>query len=167
MKFYIALENLRSLHNIGAIFRTCSFFGFYNVLLVGYSGKARDHYDHTILHPALAKTSLGSVSGLNIEFLDTSSDLVAYCTNGGLELVAVEQDERSVNVYDWVTTLKRDTAAIDKGYVLVFGNEVTGVSTEILSLADKIVEIPRVGKKSSLNVATAAGLVMGLCVNLG
>lgn len=156
MKFFIALENIRSLHNIGAIFRSCSFFGVPEVLLVGYSGKTEDHYDRVILHPEILKTSLGAEKDLTIHFIETSAALIAFSKTANLDLIAVEQNERSIPYKTWRT---------DKDSILVFGNEVEGVSSEVLTAASTILEIPRVGEKSSLNVATACGIVVAQLLN--
>lgn len=153
MTTYIALENLRSLHNIGAIFRTCSFFGFYNVLLVGYSGKAKDHYDRVILHPELTKTALSSEHDLNITFIEDTSALIAFSNMHKLDLIAIEQAEESISYKDF-----KNEDANDK--ILVLGNEVTGVSSEVLSASKVILEIPKIGNKGSLNVSTACGIIL-------
>lgn len=153
MPIYIALENLRSLHNIGAIFRTCSFFGVYNILLVGYSGKTKDHYDRVILHPDVAKTALGAEEDMNIEFIEDSAELIKHADKKRAHLVAVEQHENS-------TVLEDFTFLTGKDVILVFGNEVEGVSEEVLNAANVIVEIQQLGKKGSLNVTTACGITL-------
>lgn len=153
MSIYVALENLRSLHNIGAIFRTCSFFDVYNILLVGYSGKTKDHYDRVILHPDITKTALSAEVDMKIEFIEGSSELISFAQDINASLIAVEQHENSVFLPDFDFTLSKDI-------VLVFGNEVEGVSGEVLSASDKIVEIEQLGKKGSLNVTTACGIVL-------
>ena len=154
MRIYVALENLRSLHNIGAIFRTCSFFGVHDVLLVGYSGKTKDTRGRDILHPDILKTSLGSEEGLNIKLLNTSADLVTFASENSLQLIAVEQasDQKKV-IY-----LGRES--LTKDCILIFGNEVNGVSSELLCEADHILEIKKLGLHNSLNVSTTCGIVL-------
>ncbi len=153
---YIALEDLRSLYNIGAIFRTCSFFGFYNVILVGYSGKTANEHGEPILHPNILKTSLGAEKDLNIQFIPDSTGLLSYAQKNNLQIVAVEQTERSEPLHEW----KPEDNAI-----IVFGNEVTGVSEELLDKSNKIVEVYRAGKHNSLNVTTVCGVVLYQIIN--
>lgn len=153
---YVALENIRSLYNIGAIFRTLSFFGIYDVILVGYSGK--DSKGN--LHKDIVKTSLGSENDLNITFLETSSSLLAFAKENKLKIVSVEQNEKSTDLKDYGDF---------NNCVLVFGNEVAGITQEVLEISDAIVEIQRTGKHKSLNVTTAVGIALhtitcALCV---
>ena len=149
--FYVALENIRSLYNVGAIFRTCSFFGWNNVILVGYSGKHTLPGGKTILHPKLAKTELGSKNDLNITFLKTATELVKFAKAHKCDLVAVEQTKAAKILEIWQPP---------KDVILVFGNEVDGISKYILENANQIVEIKRVGTHNSLNVATSVGIVL-------
>jgi len=148
---YIALENIRSLYNIGAIFRTGSFLGVKNILLVGYSGK-RPLPDGTWeLNKKIEKTSLGTINDLKIKLLKNSDELIEFAKNNKLKLVVVEQDKKSVSLDKWRPK---------KNSVLVFGNEIKGVSKKIMAKANEIIEIPKKGKKTSLNVATTAGIVI-------
>jgi 23S rRNA (guanosine2251-2'-O)-methyltransferase len=150
-KIYIALENIRSLYNIGAIFRTCSFFGFENILLVGYSGKNEDTFYKPVLHEKISKTALGSEKDLKIHFIENSDDLIKFARESRLEIIVVEQNGASTPLKRWRVRDK---------IILVFGNEVNGVSEEVLSCASEIIEIPRYGKHSSLNVTTACAVVL-------
>lgn len=148
---YIALENVRSIHNVGSIMRTMSFFGFYKLLLVGYSGVDYDHYDRKVLHKGVAKTALGAEQDVNYEFLNSSEDLLSFVKQNDLKLVCVEQSENSISVQDY--EFRSDA-------VLVFGNEVNGISDYLLQNCSQVVEIPRIGKKQSLNVAEAVTVVL-------
>lgn len=148
---YVALENLRSLYNIGAIFRTCSFFGVTKVLLVGYSGRNFDTKGNVILHDEVKKSSLGAEKDLEIVFLETSFDLVEFAKKYNLEIVSVEQDPKSTKLGNWKPS---------DNSILVFGNEVDGVSKEILDNSEDIVEIERIGTHNSLNVTTACGIIL-------
>jgi len=145
----IALENIRSLYNVGAIFRTASFFGIRNILLVGYSGRKAENVDE--IHEKVKKTALGGEKDLKIRFLKNSDELIKFCRKNKLKLVAVEQAKKSVSIENWQP--KKNSA-------LVLGNEIDGVSREVLVAADELVEIPRLGKKGSLNVSVAVGIVM-------
>jgi len=146
---YVALEKVRSLYNVGSVMRTMSVFGLKNLILVGYSGRKKPGVDE--LHEKVAKTSLGAEKDLKIIFLSDSEELIKFCKEKGLKLVAIEQDDGSVDFKDW---------KVSEDSVVVFGNEVDGVSDEVLKKADEIVEIERLGKKRSLNVATTAGVVI-------
>lgn len=146
----MALEDIRSLYNIGAIFRTCSFFGVKDVLLVGYSGKTREGAN-VVLHPNVLKSSLGTEKDLNITFLDTSEDLVSFAVEKGLKILAIEQNENSGPLDKWDA---------EDNSIIVLGNEVTGVSGLLLERADDIIEISRVGSHNSLNVTTVCGITL-------
>lgn len=148
---YVALENLRSLHNIGAIFRTCSFFGVTNVLLVGYSGKAFDHTGQVILHDHIKKTALGAETDITIHFLADARALLKFAAQKKLAICCIEQTPTSKPL----TTLTQS-----QNVIFVFGNEVTGVSAEVLNGADAVYEITKVGTHNSLNVTTAVGIVL-------
>jgi len=150
---FVALENIRSLYNIGAIFRTCSYFGVKNVLLVGYAGKTITPRGQTVLHEEIKKVSLGSENDLNIVFIKDSQELIAYAVEHGLNLVAVEQHEKSVPLSKWTPDKTQEI-------VLVFGNEVDGVSPTVLDVSAQIIEIERTGSHNSLNVTTACGIVL-------
>lgn len=159
---YIALENIRSLYNVGAIFRTCSFFGFYNVLLVGYSGK--DHKGITqVLHEKVQKSSLGSEKDLNIRFVTDANALIEFAKKYNLELISIEQDEKSISIDEFFHGNKshcNDKKTFLNNRIFVFGNEVTGVSLQIIGASKYILEISRHGKHSSLNVTTACGVFL-------
>ena len=157
---YIVLENVRSLFNIGAIFRTCSFFGFTNVILVGYSGKTINTKNETVLHKEILKSSLGSEKDLQITFLETSKDLIKFSKEQGLDLISVEQGNNSIKLMEIDASKVKSTFTIAKGLILIFGNEVTGVSDVVIKHSKALLEIPRLGKHNSLNVTTACGIVL-------
>jgi tRNA G18 (ribose-2'-O)-methylase SpoU len=145
----VALENIRSLYNVGSILRTASFFGIERVLLVGYSGRTKNGVNR--LHPGVTKTALGADKDLIIEFLPDSQALISWAKQNNNGLVAIEQSPQSIPLSRWRPEQKS---------ILVFGNEVDGVSPEVLSASKQLVEIPRKGKKTSLNVSIAAGIVL-------
>lgn len=151
----IALENIRSLYNVGSIFRTASFFGIKKILLVGYSGRKAAGIDE--LHEKVKKTALGAEKDLEIKFLTSSIQLIKFTKDNKLKLVAIEQAKKSVSIENWQP---------EKNSVLVLGNELQGCSLQVLKAAEAIVEIPRLGKKGSLNVSIAAGIVMAKVYNI-
>ncbi|MBP7928276.1 hypothetical protein KAZ57_03950 [Patescibacteria group bacterium] len=144
---YVALENIRSLYNVGAIFRTCSFFGIYNILLVGYSGQLKTG----VLHPKILKTSMGVEKELNLTFIQSSEGLVSFAAKNNLDLYAVEQDKKSVAI---------NTLGVKDSGIFVFGNEKEGISDEVRGNAKAIVEIPRLGEHNSLNVTAACAITL-------
>lgn len=147
---YICLENIRSLYNVGAVFRTCSFFSFYDVILLGYSGKIKEG-NQKVLNKKVNKTALGTQKHLNIIFLDNSEDLLCFAQKNKLQIIAIEQHKNSKNINNWEPA---------DNQVIVLGNEKTGISKNILEQASEIIEIPRSGKHNSLNVEVTAGIVL-------
>ena len=129
--------------------RSMSFFGLKNLLLIGYSGRKKPGLNK--LHEKVVKTSLGAEKDVKVIFLDNSDELVEYALKNKCKLVVAEQEKKSININNWLPSDKM---------IVVFGNEVNGVSKMILDKADEVVEIKRLGKKGSLNVATAAGIVI-------
>ncbi len=147
----VALENVRSLYNIGAIFRTSAFFGVKDLYLIGYTGKRVNQKGLVVLHQEIKKTSLGSENQLNLHFVKDSTQFLFEVQSNALNLVCVEQSPSAIALGKWQP--KNRT-------VVVFGNEVSGVSTELLGKADEIVEIPGAGGHNSLNITTACGIVL-------
>lgn len=154
-KVYVALDNIRSLENVGAIMRTCSFFGVPNLVLIGYSGTDINFKGERVLHSTITKTALGAEKDLNIKIFESYGEFFDFVRNENLEIVSIEQNAKAIKLGDF--TFKNE---LDAGLVLVFGNEREGVSTEILDKSSKVVEIERLGSKNSLNVATCVGIVL-------
>jgi 23S rRNA (guanosine2251-2'-O)-methyltransferase len=153
---YICLDNLRSLFNIGAVMRTCSFFGISDLVLLGYSGKSKNVYGKTELNPRLSKTALSADKDMNLIFLDTTKELLDFAREKKLKVVCFEQNPKSIKLNKWKP---QDST------LLVFGNEVTGVSKEILENCCQIVEIDRRGNHNSLNVEVTAGIAIAHLFN--
>lgn len=150
-KVYVALENLRSVYNVGAIIRTCAFFGIPKIYLVGVSGKDYFGSGKPYINPKVYKTSLGGETLLDLELVATTADLISLAQKDKCALVAVEQHPTAININQWQVPC--DT-------ILVFGNEVTGVSRELITNAKAVIEIVGQGKKSSLNVEAACASVL-------
>lgn len=150
-KVYIALDNVRSLYNVGSVIRTCSFFDVKKVILIGYSGTKFNFKGEKVLHPKLEKTALGAENDVEIVFIENVEELQIFAQEVGLKIVSIEQDSDSINFDDWVP---------EDNSILVLGNEVKGVNPDILEASDYIVEIERLGEKHSLNVATTAGILI-------
>lgn len=138
---YLVAQNIRSLWNVGALFRNCDAFGVAKLYLIGYTG--------TPPRPEIAKTALGAERTVPWEHHRQTVRLLRKLKSDGVRIVALEQTRRSV-------PLPRFRPRFP--LALVVGNEVTGVSPAICRLADDIVAIPMRGVKESLNVAVAAGV---------
>ena len=141
----IVLDNIRSLHNVGSVFRTADAFRLQGVWLCGI----------TACPPAaeIHKTALGAEDSVSWEYFEDTLDAVERLQREGYEVLAVEQVEGS---------LKLDTFRIDptKRYALILGNEVKGVRQDVVDAADAALEIPQYGTKHSMNVSVTAGIVM-------
>lgn len=158
MKFTIFLENIRSLHNVGSILRTADSSGMDRVIMGGYTGTPPDR--------RIEKVSLGAENFLEWEKAENSVEFLEKFKNSGGFIIALEQTSKSVDLFDIssVSEINSPQSPFNKGEVkevcLVLGNEVEGVSTEVLALSDLHWEIPMHGQKGSLNVSVAAGISM-------
>lgn len=145
----VILENIRSAHNVGAIFRTAESIGIAKIYLVGYTPAPLDRFGRSV--PDLEKTALGADKMVPWEQCEDMGALIQKLKADGFALVAVE---------------RRDDALDYKAYVpcdrvaFVFGNEVDGVSSEALAAADVVISLPMKGLKESLNVSVATGIVL-------
>lgn len=148
---YVMLDNVRSAHNVGSIFRTSDGAGVTKIILVGYTPAPIDRFGRP--QPEIEKTSLGAVKTIPWEQVATTdiTEKITQLKSEGFKVVAVEQTPTSVSLYDYTPTNK---------VCFIFGNEIDGVSQPILDLADIIVEIPMHGQKESLNVGVSVGVVL-------
>jgi len=147
----IALDNIRSLYNVGSILRTCAFYGVRHIILIGYTGIIKDG-DQIYIHPKIKKTGMTGIDNIEFKFFEKKSEFIKYCQDNGVEIVSLEQDKRSVDMEGFKPVLDKQ--------VYILGNEVLGVSQDLLDASKHIVEI-KSGKKSfyhSLNVTIAAGI---------
>ncbi|CAA9211405.1 MAG: tRNA/rRNA methyltransferase [uncultured Adhaeribacter sp.] len=141
----LILDNVRSLHNVGATFRTADAFAVEKIYLCGITG--------TPPNKEINKTALGATESVTWEYIASTAELTRQLKTTGYQLIAIEQAERSVSLTDF-------TPAPGQKYALVFGNEVFGVEDEVMQLADTVVEIPQFGTKHSLNISVAVGVVV-------
>ncbi|MFC3563595.1 RNA methyltransferase [Pedobacter jamesrossensis] len=138
------LDNVRSMHNIGSIFRTADGFALEKVVLCGITAQPP--------HREIEKTALGATQSVDwVHYSDTTS-AVDELRAQGYEIVAIEQAEKS-------TMLDTFTPDQNKKYALIFGNEVDGVSDEVMAKIDECIEIPQFGTKHSFNITISAGIV--------
>lgn len=140
----VVLENIRSLHNVGAIFRTADGAGWDKAYLTGYTGCPPDR--------RIEKVSLGAENFLPWEHVEDAKKLCEKLKADGVEILALEQTKESENIFE--------TKNFGENIALVLGNEVEGVSQDVLNLADRHLEIPMQGQKTSLNVSVAAGVAL-------
>jgi tRNA G18 (ribose-2'-O)-methylase SpoU len=146
---HVILENIRSAQNVGAIFRTADAIGVSKIWLTGYTPAPIDRFGRVV--PDIAKTALGAEKDVPWEHRDDVSVLVAELHARSMQVVAVELVPQARDYKQYEVT--GPTA-------LVFGNEVDGVSKEVLASAHVVIALPMRGKKESLNVATTAGIVL-------
>jgi 23S rRNA (guanosine2251-2'-O)-methyltransferase len=148
-EIYILLHDIRSVYNVGAIFRTADAIGVTKIFLSGYTPTPLDRFNNP--RKDFAKCALGSEKTIEWEYAKTPSKFISALKEKGVKVVAIEQSDQS-------TDYKK--AKIGAKTLIIFGNEVSGVSKTILSKADQILEIPMRGMKESLNVSVSAGIVL-------
>ena len=149
----LVLDNVRSLHNVGAVFRTADAFALEKIWLCGITGQPPQR--------EITKTALGSENSVAWEHAPATTTALLALKAAGYQLLAVEQTTGSV-------LLPQFRPAPGRPLALVLGNEVLGVDDEALALCDAAIEIPQFGTKHSLNVGVAAGVVLwDLLVKMG
>src|SRR3989338_784954 len=149
MEVSVILHNIRSVHNVGSIFRTADAVGVSHIYLTGYTPAPVDRFGRK--RKNFAKVSLGAEKTVGWESTKDISPLLSRLKKRQAFLVAVEQAPRSI---DYRKVPRKRAVA------LVFGNEVKGLSPAVLKQCDCVAEIPMRGSKESLNVAVAAGIVL-------
>ncbi|HBK34434.1 MAG: tRNA/rRNA methyltransferase (SpoU) [Candidatus Uhrbacteria bacterium GW2011_GWE2_40_58] len=137
-------HNIRSLHNVGSIFRSADAFGIEKLYLTGFTG--------TPPRKEIAKVALGSEQRVPWEFFSDIHSLLSLLKSEGKQIVAIETGEQAVSLHSFSTEPHK--------LVLIVGNEVEGIEKEVLENCDVIVEIPMTGRKRSLNVSVAAGIAL-------
>jgi 23S rRNA (guanosine2251-2'-O)-methyltransferase len=145
----VLLHNIRSAHNVGSIFRTADAAGVSKVFLTGYTPAPLDRFGRE--QKDIAKTALGAEKSVPWEYLKSPELAVARLKKEGWAIAGVEQDERAIDY----RSLK-----IGSSTLFILGNEVLGISPALRKKCDILVEIPMHGKKESLNVSVAAGIVL-------
>jgi 23S rRNA (guanosine2251-2'-O)-methyltransferase len=141
----LLLENIRSMHNVGSVFRTADAFLVEAIYLCGYTPRP----PHRDIH----KTALGATETVEWKYFEHSPEAVKFLKKEGFQIVGVEQVAGSITLQDFKLHGREKL-------VLIFGNEVDGVSDEVLEYCDACIEIPQFGMKHSLNVSVAAGMVL-------
>ena len=141
----IVLDNVRSMYNVGSVFRTADAFRLKQICLCGITS--------TPPHPEIHKTALGAEDTVEWTYFKDTADAVIELRNQGYLIIAIEQVKNSITLEDF-------NIDMNNRYALVLGNEVKGVQQQVVDLCDDCIEIPQYGTKQSLNVSVTAGIVM-------
>ena len=141
----VILDNIRSLSNVGSVFRTSDAFRIESVYLCGITA--------TPPHREIHKTALSATESVDWKYFKTTIEAVNFLKNDGYKIISVEQVENSTKLHD---------LQVDKNCkcALIFGNEVKGVDNDIIAISDCCVEIPQWGTKHSLNISVSVGIVL-------
>ena len=142
----VVLDNIRSLNNIGSIFRTCDAFLVSKIYLCGITAQPPNR--------KINKTALGSTESVEWEYFKSTKKIIEKLKSKGVKIWSIEQVEKAKKLHE--------IEEIDKGieHAVVFGNEIKGVSQEIIDISNNTIEIDQYGTKHSLNVTVAAGIVI-------
>ncbi len=141
----IVLDNIRSLNNIGSIFRTADSFRIEKIYLCGITA--------TPPHREIHKTALGATDSVDWKYFNNTLDSIKVLKQQNYKIVAIEQVDKSISLVNFTTESKQNLA-------LIFGNEIKGISEDILDYIDTCVEIPQFGTKHSFNVSVSAGIIL-------
>ncbi len=141
----VVLDNIRSLNNIGSVFRTSDAFLIEKIYLCGITAKPP--------HKDIHKTALGSTETVDWNYVEDTLALVKKLKTEGVKVIAIEQAENA-------TMLNTFKPKFNTKYAVVFGNEVKGVSQDVVNASDTVIEIPQFGTKHSLNISVSAGVII-------
>lgn len=145
----LVLENIRSVHNVGAIFRTADAAGIGKIYLTGYTPTPIDRFGRT--RRDIAKAALGAEKSVSWEHVKSANELLTELKGAGFTVVALEQSDKATDY---------KAVKVPKKTVVVVGSETEGVSKPIIEMADVVAEIPMGGEKESLNVSVATGVFL-------
>ena len=141
----IILDNIRSLNNIGSVFRTADAFLVKKIYLCGITAKPP--------HKDIQKTALGATDSVDWEYAEDVMEVVSKLQNEGVFVASIEQAELAVNLNDF--SVQKELT-----YAVIFGNEVKGVQQKVVTASDAVIEIPQFGTKHSLNISVSVGVVV-------
>jgi len=141
----VILDSVRSMHNVGSIFRTADGFAVEQIYLCGITAQPP--------HREIEKTALGATQSVDWFYFQNITDAIAKLKSDGYRIVAVEQASTSVMLNEF-------EPPVEHKYALIFGNEVNGVSEEAMQMIDTCIEIPQFGTKHSFNIVVSAGIVL-------
>lgn len=141
----VVLDNIRSLNNIGSVFRTSDSFLIEKIFLCGITA--------TPPHKDIHKTALGATDSVIWEHVEETIDVVRNLQQDGVEVLAIEQADKSIKLQNF-------NPKKNQKYAIVMGNEVYGVQQEVVDICDNTIEIPQYGTKHSLNISVTTGIVL-------
>ena len=141
----VVMDNVRSMHNVGSLFRTSDGFSIEKLVLCGITAQPP--------HREIEKTALGATQSVEWQHHENTLDAIVELRAEGYIIIAIEQAKNST----MLNTFRPDSG---KKYALIFGNEVNGVSDEVMAVIDECVEIPQFGTKHSFNIVISAGIVL-------
>ncbi len=141
----IILDNIRSLNNIGSVFRTADAFLVKKIYLCGITAQPP--------HKDIQKTALGATDSVEWEYAENTLDVIKKLNSEGVFVASIEQAELAVNLNDF-------SVQKEMTYAIIFGNEVKGVQQKVVSASDVVIEIPQFGTKHSLNISVSVGVVV-------
>lgn len=144
-KIIVVLDNIRSMHNVGSVFRTSDAFAIEKIMLCGITAQPP--------HREIEKAALGATESVDWEYHPNTLELVNKLKAESYTIISIEQTESSVFLQDFKTNE-------NEKYAIVFGNEVEGVQQEVINASDYCIEIPQFGTKHSFNVSVCAGIVL-------
>jgi len=141
----VVLDNIRSLNNVGSVFRTSDAFLIEKIYLCGITARPP--------HKEIHKTALGATESVEWEYIEDTIELIEKLKGLKIKTIAIEQADHSTLLQDFFIDPNQK-------YAVVFGNEVKGVQQEVVSTTDYCIEIPQFGTKHSLNISVSAGVVL-------
>ncbi len=148
LKITVVLDNVRSQHNIGSVFRTADSFFIERIILCGICAVPPT--------PEIHKSALGAEFSVDWEYYKDTVEAIANLKEKGYKIISVEQAENSIMLHNF-------SPDSSERYAFVFGNEVKGVSQSVVDMSDAVLEIPQFGTKHSLNISVSAGAVLWEC----
>ncbi|MEY5068143.1 MAG: hypothetical protein RLZ47_5 [Bacteroidota bacterium] len=141
----VVLDEVRSMHNVGSIFRTSDGFAVEAIYLCGITGQPP--------HREIEKTALGATHSVDWTYFPSTLDAIFELKKRGYQIIAIEQASESISLHEFIPQA-------GKKYALIFGNEVNGVNETVMQEIDACIEIPQFGTKHSFNVVVSAGIVL-------
>ena len=141
----VILDEVRSMHNVGSIFRTSDGFAVEAIYLCGITGQPP--------HREIEKTALGATQSVDWKYFPKTLEAIAELKAQGYQIIAIEQASESIQLHEY-------QPKAGQKYALIFGNEVNGVHEEVMQQIDACIEIPQFGTKHSFNVVVSAGIVL-------
>ena len=149
----VVMDNIRSMHNVGSVFRTADAFLISGICLCGFTPQP----PHRDIH----KTALGATESVDWLYYENTADAITALKKQGYKVYAIEQTLGSISLENFKTYInEKSNNSLNNSLAFVFGNEVEGVSDQVLAICDGAVEIPQYGMKHSLNISVAAAIVL-------